>query len=330
MSTTRTAALAVALLAAALRAQDGPLIHAEGPSLETFDIALRLMDIDHRTAEGLAKSFARFQEEQHGVRRRFAELFRDAHLDLMRVHYAGDLVEKQAKAYDAQAQKGYRCEVVGVTPAGDAKATATLRRSYVEAGKKREESSEVDLARDPRGWWISAIRDRAPDGSFVERDLGSPPALARVPVPPQAPPDLTSAKTAIASLRDATLRLGALRDNASLALQDRFFDITAAFYGEEAAQKAREGRGKPEPPTPSFVQIGDPKPRLADLVRIEVVVREEVPGRPDLRSAIGEAAFDLRPSDGRWKIVGEHTRPAPDKAFSPATRNFGLFFLVRR
>ncbi len=317
------------LAAAPSAAQDLPLIRAAGTSLETFEVELRLEAVEHATAEGLAKSFARFQAAQHGVRRRFAELVRDAHLDLLRGCYAKDLVDRQAKAYGAVEQKGYHCEVTGVTPEGD-KATAQIRRTYVEGGKQREETSEVSLVHNGRRWEIAAIRDRVPDGRLVERGLGAPPALKRVPLPAPATPDLSSAKAAVTSLRGEILRFGALRDNASLALTDRFFDILAAFYGEDTARKARAGRPQTEPPSPVFVEVGDGAPRLADLVRVEVTVSEEVPGRKDLRSAIANAAFDLRPEGGKWKIVSEHLRPDPEMAFAPVTRNFGLFFLVRR
>lgn len=321
--------LALLLAAAPARAQELPLIRAAGTSLETFEIELRLEAIDHATAEGLAKSFARFEQEQHGVRRRFAEMVAEAHLDLMRGSYARDLVDRQAQAYDALVQKGYHCDVASVTPSGD-KAKAVLQRTYVETGKQRGEAFEVDLHRDAKGWWIDAIRNRAPDGKLVLRGLGTPPELKNVPVPSPVTPDLSSAKTAVATLRDQILRFGALRDNASKKLNDRFFDITAAFYGDEVARKALADRPVVKPPLPSFVELGDPTPRLADLLRVEVTVLEEVPGGKDLRSAIGQLAFDLRPEEKKWKVVGEYVRPQPDKALAPITSNFGLFFLVRR
>ena len=322
--------LLVLLFAAApLAAQELPLIRAAGTSLDTFEVELRLDAVDHGSAEGLARSFARFEEEQHGVRRRFAELVREAHLDVLRGSHAKELVQRQAKAYEAIEQKGYHAEITGVTPAGD-KATAQLRRTYVEAGKQREEASEISLVQNGRRWEIAAIRDRGPGGGFAERGLGVPPALKRVPLPAPATPDLSSPKAAVTSLKDEIRRFGALRDNASLALTDRFFDILAAFYGDETARKARAARPKTEAPTPAFVEVGDGAPRLADLVRVEVTVSEEVPGRPDLRSAIANAAFDLRPEDGKWKVVGEHLRPDPEMAFAPVTSSFGLLFLVRR
>jgi len=310
-------------------AQDLPLIRAAGTSLDTFDVELRLDAVDHASPEGLARSFARFEEQQHGVRRRFAELVRDAHLDLLRGYYAKEMVDRQAKAYDEVEQKGYRCEVTGVEPKGD-KATARIRRTYVEAGKQREETSELSFVNAGRRWELVTIRDRAPDGRLAERGIGAPPVLKRVPVPTPEPPDLSSAKAAVMSLQHEVLHFGALRDNASLLLTDRFFDIAAAFYGEETARKARASRPKTDAPAPVFVEVGDGAPRLADLVRVEVTVFEEVPGRPDLRSAIGNAAFDLRPESGKWKVVSEHLRPDPEMALSPVTGNFGLFFLVRR
>jgi hypothetical protein len=95
-------------------------------------------------------------------------------------------------------------------------------------------------------------------------------------------------------------------------------------------RKARSERPKTDAPTPVSVEIGDGAPRLADLVRVEVMISEQVPDRPDLKSAIAQAAFDLRPEAGTWRVVGEHLRPDPDSAFSPVTAHFGLFFLVRR
>ena len=315
------------LAAAPLVAQEMPLIRAAGTSLETFEVELRLDAVDHGSAEGLAKSFARFEEEQHGVRRRFAELVRDAHMGVLRSFYAKELVDRQTDAYDAIEQKGYRVEVTGVTAEGD-KATAQMRRTYVERGKEREAASEISLVRNGERWEIAAIRDRRANGQSVERGLGAPPVLKRAPLPAPAAPDLSSPKAAIESLRGEIVRFGALRDNASLALTDRFFDILAAFYGEETAKKARADRPKTKAPPPSFVVVGDGVPKLADLVRVEVTLSEEEPGRS--RVTIANAAFDLRPEDGTWKVVGEFIRPDPDKPFSPVTNNFGLFFFARR
>jgi hypothetical protein len=321
--------LVLAFLALGAPAQDLPLIGASGTSLETFDVDLRLDAVDHASAEGLARSFARFVEEQHGVNRRFGELVAEAHIDLMRAYYARDLVDRQARAYAAPVQKGYACEVKSVGPGGDT-TTAMLESRYVEGGKQRTESSELVLRRDAKGWWIEAIRDKGPDGTFSPRALGVPPAMKSIPVPPAAAPDPSSAKALLSSLREAVLRFAALRDNASMKLNGRFFDITAAFYGEDVARKAREERPRPEPLTPAFVEFGAPTPRLADLVRIEVTVREQVPGREDLRSAIGQAAFDLRPEEGGWRVVGEFYRRKPDQALTPVTSGFGSFFFVRR
>jgi hypothetical protein len=317
------------LVAAPLAAQEMPLIRAAGTSLETFEVELRLDALDHGSAEGLAKSFARFEEEQHGVRRRFAELVRDAHLGVLRSFYGKELVDRQTQAYDTMEQKGYRVEITGVTAEGD-KATAQMRRTYVERGKEREAASEISLVRNGDRWDIAAIRDRRRDGQFVERGLGTPPVLKRAPLPDPAPPDLSSPKAAVTSLRGEIVRFGALRDNASLALTDRFFDILAAFYGEETAQKARADRPATKTPLPSFVVVGDGVPKLADLVRVEVTLSEEEPGRPDRRVTLANAAFDLRHEGGTWKVVGEFIRADPDKPFSPVTNNFGLFFFARR
>lgn len=319
-------AMALLLLLPALAAEELPLIRAAGTSLETFEVDLRLDAVDHATAEGLAKSFARFEEEQHGVRRRFAEIVRDAHMDLLRAFYVKDLVEKQGKAYEAMEQRGYRSEVKGVRAEGD-QATAELRRTYIVAGKERTEVTEMDLVRDARGWWIKAIRDRGRDGKLVERPLAPPPPLKRPPVPAPAAPDLSTADAAVRSLRDHVLRFGALRDNAALPLTERFFDITAAFYGEEAATRARDGRPKPAEPAPVALDFGTAAPRLSDLMRVEVTVVEEARGK---RNPVGQGAFDLRAEDGKWKVAGEYLRPDPDAPFQGVPGSYGLFFLVRR
>jgi len=314
------------LAAASAIAQDLPLIRGSGTSLETFEVDLRLDAVDHATAEGLARSFARFEEEQHDVRRSFADLVREAHLDILRRFYTKDLVDRQAKDYESVVQKGYRSEVKGVTVEGD-KATAQLQRTYIVGGKQREEATEIDLVRDGARWRIAAIRDRGRDGQFKERPLGTPPEMKRAPVPSPAAPDLSSPKAAVTSLRDEVLRFGGLRDNAALSLTDRFFDICAAFYGDEVAKKAREERPRPKESPPVSFDVGEPAPRLSDLMRVDITVNEDVRGK---RTAIGQAAFDLRSEDGKWRVVGEYLRPDPDTPPSPVPRNFGLFFLVRR
>jgi len=129
------------------------------------------------------------------------------------------------------------------------------------------------------------------------------------------------------SLRDHVLRFGALRDNAALSLTERFFDITAAFYGAEAARKARESRPSAAEAAPVVLDFGVAAPRLSDLMRVEVTVVEEARGK---RNPIGQAAFDLKAEDGAWKVAGEYLRPDPDAPFQAVPANFGLFFLVRR
>jgi hypothetical protein len=309
------------LLLPALAGEELPLIRAAGTSLETFEIVLRLEAVDRTTPEGLARAFARFEEEHHGVRRRFAELVRDAHLDLLRAYYARDLVERQAKAYEAMEQKGYRAELKDIRAEGD-QATAELRRTYIVFGKEREEVAEIDLVRDANGWRIRSIRDRGRDGRFVERPLGAPPPLKPAEVPAPAPPDLSSAKAALASVRAAALRFGALRHNAALSLTDRFFDITAAFHGEDAARSAREGRPTVTEAKPRDLELSEPAPRLADLLRIEVTVHEEKGGK---RQAVAQWAFDLRAEGSQWKVAGEYRRPDPKGPFE-AVPDLAIFF----
>jgi hypothetical protein len=314
------------LAAASAGAQDLPLIRAAGTSLETFEVDLRLDGIDHSSAEGLAKSFARFEEEQHGVRRRFAELVAEAHLGVLRRFYTKDLVDRQAKAYDAVQQKGFRSDVVDVRADGD-KATAHVKRTFIVGGREREEATEIELVREGGAWRISVIRDRGRDGKFADRPLGTPPALKAAPVPAPGAPDLSNAKSAAESLRDAMLRFGAQRDNAALSLTDRFFDITAAFFGEAAARKALEDRPTVKSAAPVVLDFSDAMPRLSDLFRVEVTVNEESNGR---KNAIGQGAFDYRSEDGEFRVVGEYLRPDPEEPFQAIPANFGLFFLVRR
>jgi len=327
----RLLAGALLLVAPVALAQEAPLMRAEGVGLETFGVELRLDRVDHATAAGLAASFARFQEDEHGVRRRFGELVRDAHLEIMRRYYAPELVEQQEKEYEAQFQKGYRCEVAGLTPDGDTKATAVLKRTFIESGKQREETSEVALVKNDKGWWIAAIRDRTPDGTWRERGLGTPPALSRMRPPDPVTADASSPKAAVASLRADAQRLGALRLNAQLAHYQRFFDIAAAFYGEDVAAKARADQKRPGPPPETISEIGEPKPRVADLVRVEVAVKELKADRPGESPVVGELAYDLRPAgEGRWRIVAEHMRARPDAPYTPVTVNFGLLYVGPR
>jgi len=324
----KTRLLGALLLAAPLAlAQEPPLMRAEGLGLETFGVELRLDRVDHATAAGLAASFARFQEDEHGVRRRFGELVRDAHLEIMRRYYAPELIGQQEREYEAQFQKGYRCEVTLLTPEGDAKAKAALKRTFLASGKQREETSEIDLVRNEKGWWIATIRDRTPDGTWRERGLGTPPALSRMRAPDAVTVDASSPKAAVASLRADAQRLGALRLNAQLALNERFFDIAAAFFGEDVAAKARAEQKRPGALPETVSDIGDPKPRVADLVRVEVAVKELRADKPAESSVVGELAFDLRPAgDGRWRIVAEHMRPRPDAPYTAVTVNYGLLF----
>jgi len=324
------AALVLALLAVPLAAQEArrPLLASEGASLYDFDVRLDLSPVARGTPEALATSFAHLLEDQDTVRRHFARLFREEHLDILRRYYALEMVRKQAEWYDGLDLRDYHVEVDAPDTKGDA-ATVRLKSRWLDArGRPGGSDLVLHLARKDGGWWIVKVQDDVPGKGLQDRGLGVPPEPPAITVPLATEPNLGTPEATVRSLHADIRRLGTIRNRASVALQRHFFSIAAAFYGADVAEHARANRPKPEPQPEIFLQTLDTKPRMGDMVRVKVLVNERVPGSEDLVSAVGEAAFDLRPISGKWRVVNEFRRPKPESSFVPLAQSLGLLFLV--
>jgi hypothetical protein len=320
------------LLAAVVAAEEKPLLRATGDSLANFKIVTRLDGVDRSSPEALAKSFVRLQLDQRLVQRRFRERFRAAHVTILRRYYSDTLVAAQKQRYekttgnDADAS----CRIGDIK--GDFnRVTALLEWDFRDdvTGRRVSKKIRLTLVRRVETWWILVIHDSDPDRGWVPRKLGVPADVPPAKAAQVTKSDRSAPKKAIRALEREVRRLKAVGDQGRHAMAKKFFDILAAFYGEEAAERARQDRPKPASYSGTTFNIQEPEPAKEGQARIDVMIMEPVPGMKDTRSAIGNAAFELLKGEDGWRVVREFIRPQPDQEFVPVTENFALFFHLR-
>jgi hypothetical protein len=317
------------LLATVVVAEDEPLLRATGDSLANFKIVMRLDGVERSSPEALAKSFVRLQLDQRLVQRRFRELFREAHLAIVRRYYSETLVAAQEVRYrrttgsDADA----RCDIGQIK--GDFNRVTTIlewnSRNDV-TGRWVSNKVRLTLVRRVETWWILVIHDSDPDRGWVPRRLGVPADVPPAKAPQLIKSDRSAPKKAIRSLEREVLKLKAVGDQGRHAMARKFFDILAAFYGEEAAERARKERPEAAPRAGTTFDVREPEPAKEGRARIDVLVMELVPGMKDTKSAIGNAAFELTHGEDGWRVAAEFIRPQPDQEFVPVTKNLALVF----
>jgi len=317
------------LLAAVVAAEGKPLLHATGDSLAKFNIEMRLDSVDRSSPEALAQSFVRLQLDQRLVQRRFRERFRDAHLVILRRYYSGALVAAQVERYGktAGSDADASCKI------GDSKGDFNRVTMILEWNSRDDVNGRwvtrkirLTLVRRVETWWILVIHDSDPDRGWVPRKLGVPADVPPATAPQVTRSDRSAPKKAIRALEREVRRLKAVGDRGRHAMARKFFDILAAFYGEEAAERARKERPEAAPRAGTTFNIQEPEPAKEGQARIDVMVMELVPGMKDTKSAIGNAAFELISGEDGWRVAREFIRPKPDMEFVPVTENFALFF----
>lgn len=317
------------LLAAVVAAEDKPLLRATGDSLADFQIVTRLEGVDRSSPEALAKSFVRLQLDQRLVRRRFRERFRAAHLAILHRYYSDTLVAAQEERYakTAGSDADALCKI-GDIKGNFNRVTALLEWNYRDdnTGRRVSKKIRLTLVRRIETWWILVIHDSDPDRGWVPRKLGVPADVPPAQGAQVTKSDRSAPKKAIRALEHEVRRLKAVGDQGRHAMAQKFFDILAAFYGEEAAERARQERPKPASSSGTTFNIQEPEPAKEGQARVDVMIMEPVPGMKDTKSAIGNAAFELTLGEDGWRVVREFIRPQPDQEFVPVTENFALFF----
>jgi hypothetical protein len=317
------------LLTAVVAAEEKPLLHATGDSLASFKIEMRLDGVDRSSPEALAQSFVRLQLDQRLVQRRFRERFRDAHLEILRRYYSDSLVAAQVERYGKTAGSDADASCKFGESKGDFNRMTTILEwnSRDDAtGRWVARKIRLTLVRRVETWWILVIHDSDPDRGWVPRKLGVPADVAPAQAAPLLKSDRSAPKMAIRSLERDVRNLKAVGDQGRYAMARRFFDILAAFYGEEAAERARKERPEAAPRAGISFDVLEPEAPKEGQARIDVRVMEAVPGMKNTKSAIGNAAFELTRGTDGWRVVREFIRPKPDMDFVPVTENFALFF----
>lgn len=315
---------ALAVLAAAAAGE--PMVVARGGSLEAFEVVVNLARVDHASPEALARSYAEFDAAiANDCAAHFARLGAAAHIDILRRYYAPELVRKQEAAYEQlqRSEAVVRCEVKTVAADKAGAATATIERT----GARR---ILLELGMRLRGefWWIERIAEVGEDGRRTERDLGIPPLLPQPKIGAAVKADLSSPEAALRSLHAEMARLAALRARSQNELFRHYFAIVSAFYGEEAATRAREAQKPADPAIPLSYEFGNAIAAAGGATRISVVARETVPGAEEKRSAVGRGMFDFRAgSTGEWRVVEELVQLTAEG--NPEPRSSGFALLLR-
>ena len=317
------------LLAAVVAAEEEPLLRATGDSLANFRIVMRLAGVDRSSPEALTKSFVRLQLDQRLVQRRFRERFREAHVAILRNYYSKTLIAAQEVRYrvTAGSDADARCNI-GQIKGDFNRMTANLEWNSRNdlTGRWVSNKIRITLVRRVETWWILVIRDSDPDRGWVPRKLGVPADVSPGRTTQLIKSDRSAPKKAIRSLERGVARLKAVGDQGRHAMARKFFGILAAFYGEEAAARAREERPQAASRAGTTFDVREPEPAKEGHARIDVLVMEPVPGMKDTNSAIGNAAFELAHGEDGWRVAAEFIRPRPDQGFVPVTANFALFF----
>ncbi len=320
------------LLAAVVAAEDKPLLRATGDSLADFQIVARLDGVDRSSPEALAKSFVRLQLDQRLVQRRFRERFRAAHVTILRRYYSDALVAVQKERYEktAGSDADALCEI-GEIKGDFNRVTAILEWNFKDdlTGRRMSKKIRLTLVRRIETWWILVIHDSDPKRGWVPRKLGVPADVPPARAAQVTKSDRSAPKKAIRALEREVRRLKAVGDQGRHAMAQKFFDILAAFYGEEAAERARKERPVPASVGETTFDLREPEPAKDGQARIDVLVMEPVPGMKNTRSAIGNAAFELAKGEDGWRVVREFIRPQPEQEFVPVTENFALVFHLR-
>ncbi|MGH7162629.1 MAG: hypothetical protein ACREID_04025, partial [Planctomycetota bacterium] len=265
--------------------------------------------------------YVAFHEATLAVAERFADLFHDAHIDVVQRYYEPRLAKQQRARYHALARKRRPARFVDVN-VREGKETAEAVLSAPELPALR-----VTMRRVREFWWIERIWQER-EGRVEEKDLGVPPLL---PVPDAGElddPDVRTPEALLRSLREEMARLGALRRRGQNALYRHYFDAIRAFYGEEVARRSKEAQSRPEAAPELTYEFAPAKPLSDDAARVEVVAAEAVPDEKGVKSPVGHAAFDLkRDRDGRWRISAEYARPSPEKPLLRVEGDVCRFFL---
>lgn len=317
----------VLLLAGQVRAQEpSSLLRAEGTTLESFSVRYDSGSLKRSTPAELADSYARYVTQQQAASRMFGTLFRNAHVDLLKRYLAPPLVQRQEAAYATGPQApAMKCSVAKAEDAG-----ALLRRSWTDprTGKAASRMVRLDMEKRQGVWWVKTILVEVETGKFVDRGLGIPPPEPPADVPAKVRPNLVTAHGLVSTLRDDMLRLRALGVRGRNAVYRSSFLILGDFFGRDRVEAVRRRQPKPPAAGPAHrFDVVPPRDPDAGLVRIEVVVKEEIPGAEGKWSAIGQSVFDVRRIEGRWRVTGEWNRPDPKQPLVALNRGFALFFL---
>lgn len=307
------------------------MLQAKGKNLAEFDVVVDLSRVDHGSPQGLAEAYARMHVQNHALTRHYAALYHKGHEAIVKRYYTDRIVQRLGMAYARDESKGQKleCVVADVQEKGADRAVALLRSTLRGKILGKSVSMQLEMKKVDGKWWLAKVLTADPKKGFVDRGIGLPPVVPEIVVPESATPDKSSAKAAVASLRKDVVRFGAIANKAKTEMYREIDTIVAQFFGKAVAEAERKKLTAPEKPLPRVYQTLQPDPPVDGTIRIQILVKEEIPGGEGKRSAIGNFAFDLRKDvrSNEWRIVGESWRPKPDEPMVPRTAAFGLLFI---
>ena len=325
----------IALLLSAPMALAGGILVPRGATLGKFEVFLNVAQVDRTSAEGIARSWADLQVEEHQVARRFTELFKKAHMDILGRTYTPELVKKQSRVYaaDIEAVNDLRCQFVKVDVDDQGETRAVVRRSWSDTlGRPKSDRAILTLRKDKGStgstWRISRIAFQEPSGALRENPRQVPPPTFTFKVPVDMGKFDNTPTGAFKRLRMEFRKLRFERTNAQHELNKHVFPIIEAFYGAEIVAEEKKNQPAARPRQEFFFRDKEEQKLESGRVRVGIMALEKAPDKPNAAISVGEAAFDMeKGKDGKWRVAAELLSAEHEGEMKPVEKKLGLFLM---
>ncbi|MHC4958349.1 MAG: hypothetical protein ACYTGN_08220 [Planctomycetota bacterium] len=313
----------ILLALAGAAAAEGSMVRTFGKSLDAFAANLDSTQIRLESPKAVAETYARFVLARNDSALTVVGLVRQAHMKVLDRYFHPDLVAAQKRHYRTMGAPTLECKVLSVDGA-----TAVVQRLWTDSsGVNGQQKQKLTMKQVGRDWRIVKIVVEDKDGKYVDRGLGVPiPPVRKVSVPRPQTPGRMEPRTTVRSMMNEMVRISALNRRCVNRLLHLHTLIASDLMGA-AEVKAEQAELDREKPAPEF-ELSGKEAEVEGVIRVFVVATEAVPGEEE-RSAIGTRGFALTraTNTGEWWIVGELSRPSPDKPPVLIKEGFGMFFL---
>jgi hypothetical protein len=314
----------ILLALAGTAAAEGSMVRTFGNSLDAFAANLDSTQIRLESPKATAETYARFVLARNDSALKVVGLVREAHMKVMERYFHPDLVAAQKRHYRRMGAPTLVCKVLSVDGA-----TAMVQREWTDReGVSGSQKQKLTMQQVGRDWRVVKIVVEDKDGKFVDRGLGVPiPPVRKVDVPRPQTPSRSEPRATVRSMMNEMVRISALNRRCVNRLLHLHTLVAQDLMGAEAV-KAEQAELDKKKPAPVF-ELSGKEAEVEGVIRVFIVATEAVPGEDGERSAIGTRGFALTraTNTGEWWIVGELSRPNPDKPPILIKEGFGMFFL---